>query len=137
MEAQASPITELPRSPTPFTVNVEFVDEISTIPRRLRSKLIEMGVSIGLPEIEKKFESQDGTVRYLMAFGDGQTVETVWMPEGDDGETGDGTEAGEAARILTRMGPCHDLPLQPGRLRCGLSLLPDCFARGEAKSDRG
>jgi 23S rRNA (adenine2503-C2)-methyltransferase len=72
------------------------LDEISTIPRQLRSKLIEMGFSIGLPEIEKKFQSQDGTVRYLMAFGDGQTVETVWMPEGDDGEAGDGTEAGES-----------------------------------------
>jgi 23S rRNA (adenine2503-C2)-methyltransferase len=72
------------------------VDEISTIPRHLRSKLMEMGLSVGLPEIEKRFQSQDGTMRYLMAFGDGQTVETVWMPEGDDGETGDGTEAGEA-----------------------------------------
>jgi len=26
--------------------------------------------------------------------GDGLTVETVWMPEGDDGETGDGSDAG-------------------------------------------
>jgi 23S rRNA (adenine2503-C2)-methyltransferase len=34
-------------------------------------------------------------VRYLMAFADGQSVETVWMPEGDGGEAGDGTEAGD------------------------------------------
>jgi 23S rRNA (adenine2503-C2)-methyltransferase len=34
-------------------------------------------------------------VRYLIACPDGQTVETVWMPEGDGGETGDGSEAGE------------------------------------------
>jgi 23S rRNA (adenine2503-C2)-methyltransferase len=26
---------------------------------------------------------------------DGETVETVWMPEGDDGESGDGTAAGD------------------------------------------
>jgi 23S rRNA (adenine2503-C2)-methyltransferase len=30
----------------------------------------------------------------LIGFSDGQSVETVWMPEGDGGETGDGTEAG-------------------------------------------
>jgi 23S rRNA (adenine2503-C2)-methyltransferase len=41
--------------------------------------------------------SQDGTVRYLVALADGQTVETVWMPEGDGGEAGDGSEAGELA----------------------------------------
>jgi 23S rRNA (adenine2503-C2)-methyltransferase len=32
-----------------------------------------------------------------MGFPDGESVETVWMPEGDDGETGDGTEAGDLA----------------------------------------
>src|SRR5437899_9685660 len=29
-------------------------------------------------------------------MADGETVETVWMPEGDGGETGDGTEAGDS-----------------------------------------
>jgi 23S rRNA (adenine2503-C2)-methyltransferase len=37
-------------------------------------------------------------VRYLIGFADGQSVETVWMPEGDGGETGDGSEAGEPER---------------------------------------
>ncbi len=50
---------------------------------------------VGLPEIEKKFVSSDGTVRYLLAFADGQSVETVWMPEGDGGEAGDGSEVGD------------------------------------------
>ena len=36
-------------------------------------------------------------MRYLIALADGQTVETVWMPEGDGGEAGDGSEAGELA----------------------------------------
>jgi len=80
-----------------YRQRLKSVDEIFTIPRQLRSELIEMGLTVGLPEIEKKFQSQDGTVRYLITFGDGQTVETVWMPEGDDGERGDGTEAGEAS----------------------------------------
>ena len=39
--------------------------------------------------------SSDGTVRYLVACADGQSVETVWMPEGDGGEAGDGSEAGD------------------------------------------
>ena len=30
-----------------------------------------------------------------MSFADGESVETVWMPEGDLGETGDGSEAGD------------------------------------------
>jgi 23S rRNA (adenine2503-C2)-methyltransferase len=83
-----------------YRQRVESVDEISTLSQQLRSKLTGNAVSIGLPGIEKRFVSQDGTVRYLMAFPDGQTVETVWMPEGDGGEAGDGSEAGEAAERL-------------------------------------
>ena len=55
------------------------------------------GFTVGLPRIEKKFVSVDGTVRYLLAFADGQSVETVWMPEGDGGEAGDGSESGDAS----------------------------------------
>jgi 23S rRNA (adenine2503-C2)-methyltransferase len=79
-----------------YRQRVESIEQISTLPQSLRSKLAEIGISIGLPAIEKKFVSQDGTVRYLIAFADGQSVETVWMPEGDGGESGDGTEAGES-----------------------------------------
>src|ERR1700741_4715656 len=80
-----------------YRQRVEAVDEISTLPQPLRLKLGGDGFSIGLPRIEKRFVSQDGTVRYLIALSDGQTVETVWMPEGDGGEAGDGSEAGELA----------------------------------------
>ena len=78
-----------------YRQRLDSLDEISTIPLQLRSKLNATGFSVGLPEIEKKFQSQDGTVRYLFSCRDGQTVETVWMPEGDGGETEDGTEADE------------------------------------------
>ena len=71
------------------------IDEISTLPARVRSDLVNRATSMGWPRIESKFESVDGTIRYLVAFPDGQTVETVWMPEGDGGEAGDGSEAGE------------------------------------------
>lgn len=80
-----------------YRQRVESIEEILTIPRQLRSKLVGIGFVVGLPRIEKRFLSQDGTVRYLMAIEDGQSVETVWMPEGDGGEAGDGTEAGETS----------------------------------------
>jgi 23S rRNA (adenine2503-C2)-methyltransferase len=80
-----------------YRQRVESVEEISTLSQKLRGRLVEKGVSIGLPQIEQRFVSQDGTVRYLIAMADGQTVETVWMPEGDGGEAGDGSDAGEQA----------------------------------------
>jgi 23S rRNA (adenine2503-C2)-methyltransferase len=78
-----------------YRQRVDSVEQISTLPHVLRQKLIQEGVSIGMPAIEKRFLSHDGTVRYLIGFADGQSVETVWMPEGDGGEAGDGTEAGD------------------------------------------
>lgn len=71
------------------------LDEISTYPKELREQLAKAGFRIGLPQIVETFKSVDGTERYLIAGLDGQTVETVWMPEGDDGEAGDGSEAGD------------------------------------------
>src|ERR1051326_4947040 len=79
-----------------YRQRVDDVEKISTLPEKLREKLGAEGVSVGMPAIEKRFVSQDGTVRYLIAFADGQSVETVWMPEGDGGEAGDGSEAGDA-----------------------------------------
>jgi len=76
----------------------ESIERISTLPQPLRSKLKKEGYSISLPPVEKRFVSKDGTVRYLIAFVDGQSVETVWMPEGDDGEAGDGSDAGDPSQ---------------------------------------
>jgi 23S rRNA (adenine2503-C2)-methyltransferase len=56
------------------------------------------------PEIAQTFKSADGTERYLIECqtDDGQTVEAVWMPEGDGGEAGDGTDsAGRAVKSPT------------------------------------
>lgn len=79
-----------------YRQRVESVEQISTLPQPLRARLMDKGISVGLPHIDKRFVSQDGTVRYLVQLADGQSVETVWMPEGDGGEAGDGTEAGDA-----------------------------------------
>jgi 23S rRNA (adenine2503-C2)-methyltransferase len=80
-----------------YQQRVETLEEISTLPQEFREKLAEGGVTVGAARIEKKFVSVDGTVRYLIGFADGQSVETVWMPEGDGGEAGDGSEAGDEA----------------------------------------
>jgi 23S rRNA (adenine2503-C2)-methyltransferase len=66
---------------------------ITTLSLDLRQKLAARGWQIGRPEITKAFQSADGTERYLIHCPGpkAETVETVWMPEGDDGEAGDGS----------------------------------------------
>jgi 23S rRNA (adenine2503-C2)-methyltransferase len=80
-----------------YRQRVETLAEISTLPGGFRNRLAQSGVTVGAARIEQKFESDDGTMRYLIGFADGQSVETVWMPEGDGGEAGDGSEAGAEA----------------------------------------
>src|ERR1700733_12291777 len=72
---------------------------VTTLPKALRQKLAEDGFEIGRPRIAQVFQSVDGTERYLVECGgpDADTVETVWMPEGDDGEAGDGTDSNASA----------------------------------------
>ena len=72
-----------------YGLRVTALDEISTLPKSLRSRLISEGYCVGFPTVDQRFVSIDGTVRYLVRFSDGQTVETVWMPDGDGVE---GTE---------------------------------------------
>jgi 23S rRNA (adenine2503-C2)-methyltransferase len=78
-----------------YRQKIERLDQVSTLPLEYRTRLVQDGWEVGYPKIARKFVSSDGTVRYLVELGDGETVETVWMPEGDGGESGDGTEAGE------------------------------------------
>jgi 23S rRNA (adenine2503-C2)-methyltransferase len=78
-----------------YRQKIERLDQVSTLPLEYRARLAEEGWSVGSPAIARKFVSSDGTVRYLVELADGETVETVWMPEGDGGESGDGSEAGD------------------------------------------
>jgi 23S rRNA (adenine2503-C2)-methyltransferase len=87
-----------------YRQRVETLEEISTLPLEFRERLEKNGVTVGAARIENKFVSQDGTVRYLIAFADQQSVETVWMPEGDGGEAGDGSEAGAEADATRKWG---------------------------------
>jgi len=74
------------------------LDEITTLPKPLRAKLAADGWDVGRPRIAQVFQSVDGTERYLVECQgeDPQTVETVWMPEGDGGESGDGAAPDES-----------------------------------------
>jgi 23S rRNA (adenine2503-C2)-methyltransferase len=87
-----------------YRQRVDSAEQISNLSREFRRGLQEKGLVIGLPSLEKKFISRDGTVRYLMGLADGDSVETVWMPEGDGGETGDGSEAGDESSRLVNSG---------------------------------
>jgi 23S rRNA (adenine2503-C2)-methyltransferase len=76
-----------------YKQRVAGLDEVTTLPLELRERMAAEGFGVGLPEIVQAAKSVDGTERYLMRMVDGETVETVWMPDGDGGERGDGSEA--------------------------------------------
>ncbi len=61
-----------------YRQKISNLEDVSNIPKPLRGQF-----SLGLPEIERRYESTDGTRRYLLRLPDGKTVETVWMPEGE------------------------------------------------------
>ena len=67
-----------------YRQRVGTLDEITPWPKELRERVSQAGFQVGIPEIVQTFRSVDGTERYLISGDDGQTVETVWMPEGDD-----------------------------------------------------
>ena len=76
-----------------YRQRVTSLDQITTLPQPLRETLTAEGYIVGLPEILQTARSIDGTERYLIRMADGETVETVWMPDGDGGERGDGSDA--------------------------------------------
>ena len=105
-----------------YRQRVERFDQISTLPLEYRARLAEEGWAVGLPSVARKFVSSDGTVRYLVELADGETVETVWMPEGDGGESGDGSEAGDELesggapeRVVAGLRPATRTPSAPHR----------------------
>jgi 23S rRNA (adenine2503-C2)-methyltransferase len=79
------------------------ITEISTLPRSLRQALESNGWAIDRPAIAQVFRSVDGTERYLIQSQNGnprqpsETVETVWMPDGDGGEAGEEPDSPEGS----------------------------------------
>jgi 23S rRNA (adenine2503-C2)-methyltransferase len=97
------------------------LDEITTLPLEMRERLTAGSYGVGLPEIVQAAKSVDGTERYLVRLRDGETVETVWMPGGDGGERGDGSEAaveeeGEVDADLRFRPTYHDKTVTNGAL---------------------
>jgi 23S rRNA (adenine2503-C2)-methyltransferase len=72
-----------------YRVWAEDLDAITTLPLALRQKLTAAGYTVVLPPILQTFRSVDGTERYLIGASGNQTVETVWMPDGDGAEDDD------------------------------------------------
>jgi 23S rRNA (adenine2503-C2)-methyltransferase len=78
---------------------------VSNIPRTLRERLGDR-LPLGLPEIERFYDSIDGTRRYLLRMANGKTqahsesvvrastIEAVWMPEEDRSTVCISTQAG-------------------------------------------
>jgi len=117
-----------------YRQKIERLDQVSTLPVEYRDRLAEEGWQVGLPRIARKFISSDGTVRYLVELADGETVETVWMPEGDGGESGDGSEAGDEIesgidpeRVVAGLRPAVRGPSAP--LRAGSAPSPHVSGR--------
>jgi 23S rRNA (adenine2503-C2)-methyltransferase len=63
-----------------YRQRVAALDRITNLPKPLRERLVAE-VSLGLPTVDRHFDSVDGTRRYLFKLADGKTVESVWMPE--------------------------------------------------------
>jgi 23S rRNA (adenine2503-C2)-methyltransferase len=96
-----------------YRQRVTELTEITTLSKVLREKLTTAGWQVGRPPIAQVFQSVDGTERYLVHCegadeSTAQTVETVWMPEGDDGESGDGTNSGFEKAPPNLGAPCLD-----------------------------
>jgi 23S rRNA (adenine2503-C2)-methyltransferase len=92
-----------------YRQRVTQLDQVTTLARELRDRLAADGWEIGRPAILQVFRSVDGTERYLVqgvGVGAAQTVETVWMPEGDEGEAGDGSEEDAAKKDWNRATIC-------------------------------
>jgi 23S rRNA (adenine2503-C2)-methyltransferase len=89
-----------------YVQRITDLGQVTTLPLGLRQRLAGQGWVVGRPSIAQVFRSVDGTERYLVeGMAGSETVETVWMPEGDEGETGDGTDE-ETAKGWTRATIC-------------------------------
>jgi len=59
-------------------------DEMTDLSKKLRDRLKE-DAEVVLPEVQSRFDSSDGTVKWLFATDCGQAVETVFIPEPERG----------------------------------------------------
>ena len=127
-----------------YKQRVGTVEEITTLSGELRARLLEASWEIGLPKMVQTAVSVDGTERYLIQMADGETVETVWMPDGDGGfgsgevedepeEIAAGTEVGFVASL---HGGTSETPIPLGNDK-QKSRVPGVKPRFGALAERG
>ena len=56
--------------------HADTLEQVTAFPMELRRELA-LRFSVGLPEVSERYESVDGTRRYLLRLEDARTVETV------------------------------------------------------------
>lgn len=61
---------------------IDDFEQMTNLNKALRAKLSELA-EVKAPEIKTQQESSDGTIKFAMDLGDGQEVESVWIPEAD------------------------------------------------------
>ncbi len=65
-----------------YRAHAAALEDVRGLPVVFR-RALQQEFEVGLPAIASEFRSSDGTIRYLLRLGDGQTIETVLMPEED------------------------------------------------------
>ena len=85
-------------------------DAMSDLSRELRAQL-GGAFTIGTPAVVQQERSVDGTVKFLLRLRDGKRIEI-------------GLHPGHSDRRLTRR-QGHVLPVDPGRVRDAVRVLPD------------
>jgi len=61
--------------------NVMEISQITPLSKAFRQKLIDQGYYISCLTIAKKLTDKDGTAKYLFGLADGESIETVLLPE--------------------------------------------------------
>ena len=69
-------------------------EEMTSLGKPLRQKLIDSGYTLNRPEVVREQNAADRTRKWLFKFDDGQSVETVYIPEEDRGAVCLSTQVG-------------------------------------------
>lgn len=56
-------------------------DEMTNLPKKLRSFFQGQGASLGNLALVSQIQADDGTIKYLFGLEDGETIESVYIPE--------------------------------------------------------
>ena len=63
-----------------YRERVSKLADLTALPSGLRRELAK-DFTPGLPTVDRRFQSIDGTVRYLLSLDDGKSIESVFIPE--------------------------------------------------------